>query len=144
MDDVAGLVHATGAARAHVGGHDWGGVIAWAFASQHPALTDRLLICNAPHPGLYARTLRSPDQFVRSWYVPLFLMPGLAEWVLSAGGFRALRRMFTHGPAQRRAFTNDDVESYVAAMATPGALTAALEYYRANAALGKARPCASS
>jgi pimeloyl-ACP methyl ester carboxylesterase len=139
VDDVAGLVHATGAARAHIGGHDWGGMIAWAFASQHPELTERLLICNAPHPGLYVGTLRHPDQFLRSWYVPAFLVPGLAEWALSAGGFRALRRMFTHGPARRSAFTRTDVDAYVAAMATPGALTAALDYYRANAGLGKTR-----
>jgi epoxide hydrolase 4 len=140
IDDVAGLVRATGAGRAHVGGHDWGGVIAWAFASQHPGMTGKLLICNAPHPGVYARTLRFPDQFIRSWYVPLFLVPGLAERALSAGGFRALRRMFTHGPVVRGTFTADDVEAYVQAIAGPGALTAALDYYRANAALGRARP----
>lgn len=133
--DVAGLVHATGHPRAHIVGHDWGGVIAWAFAATYPDLTHRLAICNAPHPGLYPRTLRSPDQFVRSWYVSLFLVPGLAERLLSAFDFRPLRRMFTRGPATPGTFTAADVAAYVDAMRPPGALTAALEYYRANAGL---------
>src|SRR3954471_9655241 len=29
--DVACLVRATGRARAHIGGHDWGGLVAWTF-----------------------------------------------------------------------------------------------------------------
>jgi pimeloyl-ACP methyl ester carboxylesterase len=48
--DVVALVHATGYPRAHIAGHDWGGIIAWTFAGEHPELLDKLVILNAPHP----------------------------------------------------------------------------------------------
>lgn len=46
--DVAALVRATGHPRAHVVGHDWGGIVAWTFAGAHPELLDKLVILNAP------------------------------------------------------------------------------------------------
>lgn len=133
--DLAALVHATGSARAHVGGHDWGGVVAWAFAVEYPHLLDRLVIANAPHPEIYRRTLRDPRQALKSWYVLLFLVPGLAERVLSAHDGFGLRQMFARGAARRQAFTAERIDDYVRAMSAPGALTAALSYYRANAGL---------
>jgi epoxide hydrolase 4 len=132
VEDIAALVRATGQARAHVVGHDWGGIIAWAFAMAHPALLDRLVILNAPHPRLYLEKVRRPPQMLRSWYVLFFQLPGLPERALSAWDFRMVRRMFRHGPARRWAFSDEDIEQYVTALARPRALTAALNYYRAS------------
>jgi pimeloyl-ACP methyl ester carboxylesterase len=131
--DVAALVRATGAGCANIVGHDWGGVVAWACAAEYPALVDRLVILNAPHPALYRRRLRDPRQAVRSWYVLLFLVPGFAEQLLQAWDYLGVRQMFARGAARRNAFTPEDVQAYVSAMSQPGALTAALNYYRANA-----------
>jgi epoxide hydrolase 4 len=130
--DVAALVRATGFPRAHVGGHDWGGIIAWTFAAHHPELVERLLICNAPHMRIYLEKVRRPPQLWQSWYVVFFQLPRVPELALAAGDFRILRRMFTVAPARRGAFTTEDIDAYVRAMSTPHALTAALEYYRAN------------
>jgi pimeloyl-ACP methyl ester carboxylesterase len=129
--DLAALVRATQAPRARIVGHDWGGVIAWAFAARHPALVERLAVLNAPHPALYRRRLAHPDQLFRSAYVGVFRVPGLAERLLSAGDFALLRRLFT-GSARPGTFSREELDAYVAAMRPPGALTAALEYYRAN------------
>lgn len=129
--DVAALVRATGATRARLVAHDWGGVIAWVVAARHPELIERLVILNAPHPILYRQRLRHPDQFFRSWYMGVFQVPGLAEFLLSAGDFALLRRMFT-GTARPGTFSREELDAYVAAMRPPGALTAALDYYRAN------------
>ena len=134
--DVAALIAATGSGRAHICGHDWGGVIAWTVASRYPELVDRLVICNAPHPEVYLRMAWRPPQLYRSWYVLFFMLPWLPEWALSAGDFRAVRRMFRLMPARPDTFSEDDIDGYVAALAVPGALTAALNYYRANAAGG--------
>ena len=130
--DVAALVRATGRPRAHIGGHDWGGVIAWTFASQHPELVDKLVIFNAPHPDIYLQKVRRPPQMFRSWYVLFFLVPRVPEWTLSAGHFRAVRDMFARYPARREAFSTEDIDQYVRALSQPGALTAGLNYYRAN------------
>src|SRR3712207_984228 len=62
-DDVLGLVEASGRTRAHLVGHDWGGVVGWRFAERFPGSLDRLAILNAPHPAaMRARLARDPVQ----------------------------------------------------------------------------------
>jgi pimeloyl-ACP methyl ester carboxylesterase len=137
--DVTALVRASGFPRVTLVGHDWGGVIAWAFARLHPDLLDRLVILNAPHPEIYVRKAKRPPQMFKSWYVLFFLLPGVSEFALSAGGFRAVRDMFRRYPARRGTFSEEDIDRYVAGLSHPGALTAALNYYRANVRLGVGR-----
>jgi pimeloyl-ACP methyl ester carboxylesterase len=40
-------------------GHDWGGYIAWVFASAYPGRVERLIILNAPHPAILLREVRN-------------------------------------------------------------------------------------
>jgi epoxide hydrolase 4 len=134
--DVAAVVRATGHERAHIVGHDWGGIVAWTFAGACPGLVDKLIVLNAPHLGVYLKKVWRPPQMFRSWYVLLFLLPYLPESVLAANDFRAVREMFRR-TAGRRSFADEReaeeaIEQYVAALSVPGALTAALNYYRAN------------
>lgn len=137
--DVAALVNATGCRRAHIVGHDWGGIIAWAFAERHPELTDKLVIMNAPHMKIFLERVKHPRQMLKSWYMLFFQLPHLPELALSANNFRTIRKMFRSGPARKDAFSNRDVEEYVKALSQPGALTAALNYYRANLTLADTR-----
>jgi epoxide hydrolase 4 len=130
--DVADLVTATGHPRAHIVGHDWGGIIAWSFAQRCPELVDKLAILNAPHMKIYLQKVKYPRQMLKSWYMLFFLLPRLPELALAANNFRAIRRMFRLGPLNKKAFSNQDIEEYVEALSQPGALTAALNYYRAN------------
>jgi pimeloyl-ACP methyl ester carboxylesterase len=85
-DDVAAVVraHAGPDGRAHVVGHDWGGVIAWHLAARHPALVDRLVILNAPHPARFRELLGRSQQALRSWYVGFFQLPRIPELLLAA------------------------------------------------------------
>jgi len=134
VEDAAAIVRSTGHPRAHVVGHDWGGIIAWALAGAHPELVDKLVIMNAPHARLYLEIVRrSVRQALRSWYVLFFQVPLLPERAIASGDYAAIRRMFTRLPARRGAFTAADVERYVEAIRRPGALRAGLNYYRANA-----------
>ena len=52
-DDLAELAKQLGAPKITVGGHDWGGLIAWRFAAYHPELVEHLfVVCTAytaPH-----------------------------------------------------------------------------------------------
>jgi pimeloyl-ACP methyl ester carboxylesterase len=137
--DVAGLVQALGARDALVVGHDWGGVIAWEFAMSYPALTRRLAILNAPHPAALLRELRNPRQLRRSLYAFFFLLPWLPEWTLARHQYARVRRLFQAGGAHGPGLTPEEVGRYVAAIARPGALTAALNYYRE---LGRRGPLA--
>ena len=137
VGDVAALVRASGHPRAHVVGHDWGGIIAWSFAGEHPELLDRLVILNAPHMELYLRAVASHlPQLLRGWYAAFFQLPWLPEMALSAGDFQAVREMFRKAPRMKGAFPNEEIDAYVADLARPGALKAAIDYYRANMGTG--------
>ena len=133
VEDVAGLVRHLGTERAHVVGHDWGGVVAWYFAMLRPELLDRLVVLNAPHPAAFAREIVKPDQMLRSAYAGFFQLPAVPELALRAGDFALLERVLRTEPARPGAFTDADVERYKEAFAQPGALTASLNYYRAFA-----------
>ncbi len=142
--DVVALVQASGHPRAHIVGHDWGGIIAWTFAGKHPELMDKLVILNAPHLKIYLEKVRHPRQMFRSWYMLFFLLPRLPELALSTRNFQAIRDMFKLRPARKMTFSDTDVEEYIEALSYPGALTAALNYYRANFTMANAYKFARS
>jgi pimeloyl-ACP methyl ester carboxylesterase len=129
--DVAGLIRHFGAESAALVGHDWGGLIAWWMAQEHPQLLERLVVINAPHPVTYLRGVRRLDQARRSWYVLYFQLPWLPELSLRAADFAALRWRLRRDPCRPGAYTERDVERTVRPLAQPGALTAAVNYYRA-------------
>jgi pimeloyl-ACP methyl ester carboxylesterase len=127
--DVVGLIRDAGVDRAAVVGHDWGGGIAWHVALRHPEVVERLVILNAPHPALFLRELRTPAQLRKSWYMFFFQLPWLPEWYLRRGNFAVIDRVL--GSAAPGTFTADNIQAYKNALAQPGALTAAINYYRA-------------
>ena len=130
--DVAAIVRATGHARAHLVGHDWGGIVAWTFAGLYPALLDRLVIMNAPHMAIFSARVWTSSQGLRSLYAGFFQLPRLPEAILAAADFRVVRLMFSSLPLQKQAFGPDDIQRHVDCLSHPGALTAALDYYREN------------
>ncbi len=124
--DVVALLDRLGLDRAHLVGHDWGGVVAWAVAGAHPDRLHSLTVVSTPHPRALAGSLLTSTQGLRSWYVLAFQLPWLPERLLLARGGRRLHRALrgsglSRGPAA----------AYVEAMRRPGALTAALHWYRA-------------
>lgn len=130
--DVAGLIRHSGEPSAIVVGHDWGGVLAWLLPLHYPEMVQKRVILNAPHPAVFRRELhRNFDQLRRSWYIFFFQLPLLPESLMRAGDFALLRRMLTRQPVRPGAFGADDLARYRQALAQPGALTAAINWYRA-------------
>lgn len=140
--DVAELITALGGGRAHVAGHDWGAMVAWRFAMNHPDRLDKLAILNVPHPVRFMKALRTLKQLRKSWYVFFFQLPGVPEWGFARDGFAGLKRALRAGRVRQDRLTREDLAVYLEAFARPGALTSAINYYRASAreVFGPRRP----
>lgn len=131
-DDVAGLVRALGESSAFVAGHDWGGALAWYLPLLHPGLLRKLAILNAPHPAAFRRELKaSKEQRKKSRYILFFQLPWLPERQIRGNDFAMLAKMLRRDPVRRGAFSDDEIARYKEALARPGALSAALNWYRA-------------
>ena len=131
--DILGLIHALGEKRAIIVGHDWGGAVAWSLAAFNPEVTERLVILNAPHPNAHTTSARSfLGQLQKSWYVFFFQTANIPEEVLSRNDYFFLKNMLRFSFVKQDALTDEDLKAYVEAWSKPGALTAALNYYRAN------------
>lgn len=130
VKDIQGVITGLGYDRAVLVGHDWGGAIAWNVAYAHPELVERLVILNIPHPAKFAEGLLTPQQLLRSSYIFFFQLPWIPELSIQADDFRLLEQSFRGMAVNKSAFTDADITAYKTALARPGALTAALNYYR--------------
>jgi epoxide hydrolase 4 len=123
VEDVRALMEKLGVQKFTLVGHDWGGVVAWAFASAHPEMLDYLIVINAPHPTVFARELaKNPEQRKASAYFSLFTSDK-AEATLSEKNFEKLQAMI-------KPFASDQDRREYAACWKRG-ITGGLNYYRA-------------
>ena len=130
LRDIEGLIKGLGQEQAIIAGHDWGGALAWLFAMSYPEMTQHLIVLNAPHPWALQRELRTPRQLRKSWYIFFFQLPWLPEALLGANHAQAIGRAIYESAIQKAEFPPDLLLRYQAVMSRPGALTAALNYYR--------------
>lgn len=132
-EDVIGLVDAYDRERAHVVGHDWGGVVGWWLAARRPERLRRFVAVQAPHPAVIRGTLRrDPTTLVRASHAVAFQVPVAPEAASRALGWR-LPKTIMRRTAMPGSFDEADFRRYVAAWERPGAFTAMLNWYRANA-----------
>lgn len=129
--DVAGLIDAAGVEKAHIVGHDWGGIVAWWLALLHPERVDRMAILSAPHPHVMGRNLiANLEQILRSWYVGTFQLPFLPELALGLFHAEPLAQILDQ-TSRTGAFSMAELTQYRAAWAQPAALASMIHWYRA-------------
>jgi pimeloyl-ACP methyl ester carboxylesterase len=127
--DVLGIADEMGGHEFDLVGHDWGGAVAWYLAGRYPARVRTLTVVSTPHPLAFAGALAdSGDQQQRSTYVTFFRQEGnVAELAMLADDAQGLRNLY-----QGSGLTPEDAEEYLGVLTQPGALTGALNYYRAT------------
>lgn len=133
LADLEGLVEQLGIAPFTLVGHDWGGIVSWAFALRHPELLERFVIIDSPPPFTWNRDLReSPKQREAVKYMLELSKPSPEpEEMLAADDFAMLDSMLERiGGAQAR-LSESERAAYHEAWSQPGALRGGLNYYRA-------------
>lgn len=140
VQDVLNIADACGFPQFHLVGHDWGGQIAWLTAIAAP---DRLLSLTAlsrPHPASFAHAMKNdPVQAGRSGHHKLFQDLDMADKLL-AGNLASLANTLTWegggafasgGDGKKRRMSDEQAEAHLDVLRDPGALNAALNWYRA-------------
>lgn len=121
--DMLCVLDALGVERCHVVGHDWGAVVAWGLAALAPQRVQRLVAMSVGHPAAMASP--SIEQREKGWYRLFFQFTGVAEQLLARDDWQLMRELLRDA---------GDVDRYLADLSRPGALTAGLNWYRANLA----------
>ena len=128
--DVDGVIKALGFQRAAgVVAHDWGAIVAYAFAARFPGSLEKLIIMNGPHPVAFTKQIYIFPQIIKSCYVFFFQLPFLPELVFSHADFMLLNTVFT-GYSGKQVVSKEDLELYKYSLSKPGAITSAINYYR--------------
>lgn len=130
VEDVIGLLDHLGEPRCVLVGHDWGAMVAWMVAHDHPERVERLIVCNVPHPLRMLQGLTTARQLRKSWYIFFFQLPWLPERALGRDHFGAIARQMRREARHPERWPQDAVSRYREAMARRGA-RGPIHWYRA-------------
>jgi hypothetical protein len=97
------------------------------------------------HPGIFLETRRAASsagfglaqksnfrQLLASWYMFFFQLPFLPEFFLKQNDYAALENALRNTTLEKGVFTDADIAAYKNGWREPYALTAMINYYRAN------------
>jgi pimeloyl-ACP methyl ester carboxylesterase len=133
--DVAALIDAAAAEspveEVMLVAHDWGAIVAWAFAILKLRPLTKLVIMNVPHPKVAEREIRRWAQLKKSWYIFFFQLPWIPERALLAKDAEFVRGAFLNMAVDKSRFPKDVLDVYARAAQRPGAASAMVNWYRA-------------
>lgn len=127
--DVTAVLGTLGG-RVNLVSHDWGGALGWAYTALAPDAVKRSVVMNSPHPNAFGGRLANLHQMQLSWYMYFFQFEGVAEEVMSRNDFELFKAWWYDTATVK--LPDDDIARYVELFKRPGALTSAINWYRAN------------
>lgn len=136
-EDVRLLIAKYEAKKVVIIGHDLGGAVAWQLAESYPCLSKALILLNSPHPGAYSRLFRSTPwltirQTLRFWYLYVFQLRSIPEYLMLKGGSWWLDYFFKRGIKIKSKGVLSKLFYYKKALGSKAALSSALAVYRKN------------
>jgi pimeloyl-ACP methyl ester carboxylesterase len=130
-EDLRQFLDALGIEQCNLVAHDFGAPPAYTFAWLYPSRVKNLVVINGPHPNAFLDALWShPSQVLRSWYIFFFQIPVLPEFLFRADHFGGLQAAFKD--LSLKAMNSEDFDCFQKAFEQPGALKAAIGWYRAS------------
>lgn len=127
LGDVRGILDSLEIEKCRLIGHDWGAAVAWIYTVFDAARIEKLVAISVGHPAAFRSG--GMDQRAASWYMYIFQFHGIAEELLERNDWRWFREWIDW-------LGGGDIDRYVEGLSRPGALTAGLNWYRANAPPG--------
>lgn len=124
VEDIVGLVDASGADKVHLVGHDWGGAVAWAFSMLHPERLHTVTSLTTPHPRAFVASMVRSNQLLHSWYMLFYQLPRVPEMA-----FTRMEKQ-TRQALARSGLSDEAADRYVTPLKEPGAARAAINWYR--------------
>ena len=121
VNEVLGILDTMGVSSFHLIGHDWGAAISWIIAATTPDKVKKLITLSVGAPGNPGT--RTFEQIKAGWY-------GFV--IANSQGVEDLFRRNDWEFFKKLTENNGDTERHINDLSRPGALTAALNYYRAN------------
>ncbi|WP_214414266.1 alpha/beta fold hydrolase [Sphaerisporangium fuscum] len=144
-DDIHQLVRHLGHDAVDIAGHDIGGMVAWAFAANHPGSTRRIALLDIAHPDqrFYDYPLlplpgrqevdgdihAGPGRYL--WWFAFNQVPGLPERLLAGRERYLIDWMCDYLIKDPAAVGDHDRDVYAHAYSTADAIRAANSWYRA-------------
>ena len=98
---------------------------------RYPNMISRLIICNVPHPAQFIRSMKTLEQWMRSWYVLFFQIPWLPELLTRKFKTGQLIKSGAARAARKRNYPDDVVQLYDDNGSRQSNRTAMFNYYRA-------------
>jgi pimeloyl-ACP methyl ester carboxylesterase len=126
--DVIGLIKSFGEEPAHVVGHDWGALAAFNAAALDPTSVESAVAIGVGHPRTAIDIFKSPSQIHYSFHIWFFQLEGFAEFALRENNYALVDYLWSHWSSQP--VDEEHLERVKRTLAPPGAIEAALGYYR--------------
>ena len=116
----------------HLIGHDWGAAIGWKTVYENSKSILSWSALSVPHIKAFSYAITNDhDQKKKSQYIKTFQVPFLPEMNIRKNDFTFFKRLWKHS-------SKEEVEDYLSVFRNKKALTAAINYYRANNKILKA------
>lgn len=125
MRDTVGLLDQLGIERVRWVGHDWGGYTGMLAALRHPERIERFVCLSIPHPWQVERSAR--EVLGSGWYQLVLAAPVVGKLAIGRLGFP--RQVLTKGRV-KGAYTEQELETYLAVLRQPEATEASMRMYR--------------
>ncbi|WP_296283491.1 alpha/beta hydrolase [uncultured Acinetobacter sp.] len=105
-------------------GHDWGAVVAWDVAQRYPEKIKHLITISVPHKAAFMKAMLSSDQLLKSYYIGLFQLPKIPEFLFEKFPKIGLALLKDSG------MTSKQLEDFQQDIVAEKRLSSALNWYR--------------
>ncbi|KAI8806466.1 Alpha/Beta hydrolase protein [Cladochytrium replicatum] len=128
--DIIEIIGELGGGKVILVGHDWGGIVAQAVATDAPDLVRKLILVNTPNADIFFGNMTLYRYLVTN-YMQFFQLPYVPEAFLLSNESKWFYDLYGSVLVTKNSISKSEVEFMRKSFRIPNAATALLNYYRA-------------